>query len=719
MQSPTNSDAPEPRRDPEEHDAFWKQALLCAVGAIALLILFYAEENWRGRRAWEACKRELNSRGAVMEWSNYIPPPVPNEQNFFKAPNMAAWFAGRTSSSLSGRLSITGFYCRQESNTAPIAEVTIVAPDASIAAGTNDLILDYRNSAVSVGSKDPPKENQPGPVIPLIAMDEVPLGDAIERLAKAADLKYTMDPAVLYDAGIGAQPKVSFSWTNITAREALFAVLNDHQLRWIPDDKTGVARIRKGPLNYRNLLRDAKAEAALKSLLEDARFNITNGFGGRETLAFQDFALFARSAGQPATRHIFVRAAKVPETNEVAAFFPETPLFPGLINPRRIEVVAGDSNAFRVWFSPPPAALARDYLAWSDQFESDFDQVREALKRPYARIDWNYQSPGNMQIPNFITIRYVAQTLGQRAQCHLLLGQSAAALDELTLIHDLCRILEAPPSGKPITVVAAMINVAVTRIYVDAISDGLRVNGWREPELAALQSQLAGIDLARQLRAGLEMERVSVTKILETITPEGYRNAVTGGTSTNLWDKLGDPAFLFLELAPRGWIYQNMVTISQQQDEMIGSIDLTNAVVLPAVVRRATTETFERFHRYDPNTLLAAQVAPNFTKAVQVMSRTQTWVNEALVVCALERYRLAHGRYPETLEALKPEFLGAIPHDLIGGGALKYHAADGRFLLYSIGWNEKDDGGVMTIKPEGRIDAEDDWVWPYHQRLPW
>ena len=46
------------------------------------------------------------------------------------------------------------------------------------------------------------------------------------------------------------------------------------------------------------------------------------------------------------------------------------------------------------------------------------------------------------------------------------------------------------------TLVAAMINVAVTGLYVDTIASGLQSRAWQEPQLAALQKQLAEINLA-------------------------------------------------------------------------------------------------------------------------------------------------------------------------------------------------------------------------------
>jgi hypothetical protein len=85
-------------------------------------------------------------------------------------------------------------------------------------------------------------------------------------------------------------------------------------------------------------------------------------------------------------------------------------------------------------------------------------------------------------------------------------------------------------------------------------------------------------------------------------------------------------------------------------------------------------------------------------------------VNEAQVVCALERYRLTNGAYPAALDDLLPHYLTALPQDLIGGERLHYRRTeDGKFLLYSIGWNETDDGGQIPKDP--RDWEKGDWVW--------
>jgi hypothetical protein len=92
-------------------------------------------------------------------------------------------------------------------------------------------------------------------------------------------------------------------------------------------------------------------------------------------------------------------------------------------------------------------------------------------------------------------------------------------------------------------------------------------------------------------------------------------------------------------------------------------------------------------------------------------------LDQAVVGCAAERFRIANGQYPEKLEALVPRFINKIPTDVINGKPLGYRrSADGQFVLYSVGWNQKDDGGQVVLNkgttPRQNAD-QGDWVWSY------
>ena len=74
---------------------------------------------------------------------------------------------------------------------------------------------------------------------------------------------------------------------------------------------------------------------------------------------------------------------------------------------------------------------------------------------------------------------------------------------------------------------------------------------------------------------------------------------------------------------------------------------------------------------------------------------------------------MARGAYPRLLETLMPDFIEKLPADIINGQSLHYVLKEnGRYVLYSVGWNEMDDGGSVVRTRTGLVDPErGDWVW--------
>src|SRR5262245_19680949 len=63
-----------------------RRLLFAALALVTLLALFTAEENLRGRRAWERYAKNMASRGQTYRLADVIPPPVPGDKNFIATP---------------------------------------------------------------------------------------------------------------------------------------------------------------------------------------------------------------------------------------------------------------------------------------------------------------------------------------------------------------------------------------------------------------------------------------------------------------------------------------------------------------------------------------------------------------------------------------------------------------------------------------------------------
>jgi hypothetical protein len=192
------------------------------------------------------------------------------------------------------------------------------------------------------------------------------------------------------------------------------------------------------------------------------------------------------------------------------------------------------------------------------------------------------------------------------------------------------------------------------------------------------------------------------------------------------------PLLMFSPLAPRGWVYQNMATYALEQQKLSHIYDPSTKIVSPQKADDVSRE-IRALKSWRPYTSFASWALPNLTRAWKTLALNQSLVNEAMVACALERYHLAHGSYPETLDSLVPQYIDTLPQDIVNGLPLKYRiktltpslshpmGEGGRrpgegqrtqeFLLYSVAWNLRDDGGSTISKDHRPTADEDDWVW--------
>jgi hypothetical protein len=257
------------------------------------------------------------------------------------------------------------------------------------------------------------------------------------------------------------------------------------------------------------------------------------------------------------------------------------------------------------------------------------------------------------------------------------------------------------------TLVSAMINVAVVGLYVDTIADGFRLHAWKEPQIIMLQKQLEQINLAPFLKESFHDEQLSAWRLTQTDIIAKLE--IQRDPSATLWQKIRNlrpPNIL------KGLFILNAVTVIEMEQKIIDSIDPVQKMVSPQKMAefQREEEALDHSHAWQvlPYKFLAVIFVPNFTKGMQTFAFIQTKTDEAQIVCALERDRLAHGKYPETLGDLTPQFIEKLPHDIIGGQPLKYRRTnDGNFILYSIGWNETDDGGQFCSNPYDK----GDWDW--------
>jgi hypothetical protein len=76
---------------------------------------------------------------------------------------------------------------------------------------------------------------------------------------------------------------------------------------------------------------------------------------------------------------------------------------------------------------------------------------------------------------------------------------------------------------------------------------------------------------------------------------------------------------------------------------------------------------------------------------------------------AAERYRRAHGDWPQSLDQLVPDYLAAVPTDPFSGNPLLFIRRANGVIVYSVGEDGKDDGGAVDAD-SGAVDTDNPFL---------
>jgi hypothetical protein len=367
---------------------------------------------------------------------------------------------------------------------------------------------------------------------------------------------------------------------------------------------------------------------------------------------------------------------------------------------------AGKTNGFPV--SEQPQTPATDVLLALSIYDSVLEALREASQRSGALWPFNYENGfedvGTL-MPPLAGEKRAAQFLQLRILAEIQANQTGPALTDTKLFLRLIDSLRSQPF-----LISHLVAIAMQAIAIQPIYEGLALHRWNDAQLADLQTALAAKDYLADFQFAMRGERTFAIAWMEN-------QRITGKYKTVVFNEAKPKEVTInMRLMPNAFFYQNELAIAQMyQQYILPLVDPTNRLVIPSAVRSADASVQAELNRFSPYKIQARMLFPAISKAVQKFATIQAQVDLARVACALERFRLAHGNYPESLDALAPQFIEKLPHDIINGQPLHYRRTDdGQFVLYSVGWDEKDDGGQIIADKNGRVGWEKgDWVWRY------
>jgi hypothetical protein len=369
--------------------------------------------------------------------------------------------------------------------------------------------------------------------------------------------------------------------------------------------------------------------------------------------------------------------------------------------------------------------------------EAALAAIRAALGKPGFDNKLDYSAGPKMKIQHLSPPKTLLRWFGPATQLALREAQTHTAAQNLVAQIRLPLLL-----AEDRILIGELVRFTIAAIARSTTWESLQAEGWSDEDLAAIQTAWEEQRFASNMVRSLEGERIFM----------GVGYEMMRKSNQDAWDALywqenffaideADRPFWerFTRLLPFGeeiagffkkhvycrlwrfaWSRQGEKRNLQKMQKLIelarqAATEKSFASVRTALDQLENQSSSLSF--YDRLRYPDAELFEGLLPGAKRTLRAETDRSLTIAAIALKRHHLRHGEYPETLDALVPEFVAAVPVDYMDGQPLRYRRnADGSFTLYSVGENLTDDGGDAALPPDRKsfrnLWTRKDYVWP-------
>ena len=356
-------------------------------------------------------------------------------------------------------------------------------------------------------------------------------------------------------------------------------------------------------------------------------------------------------------------------------------------------------------------------------------EMTGALERPEMVFNLDYSKGFNLLLPHLAKVKQSAVVFANATLVDLRADQRASAFTNLLAGARLTRLQEEP------LLISQLVRIACGHIAAQATWEALQFPGWQDGQLLALQTEWQEWDLKRGWLASANMERAYGSDIFAQCrgNPAMFSMLDWSGSGpgpsgksvfVELWDDPEAAARRALHFTVMmGWTLwfshdDERWALEHHQIWIDGARQALKADAF-APAQNRTVAASKPFETPPMTMVLSRMTLPALNRSHQKFASFETIHRLTITAIALHRHRLKHGKFPESLGALVPEFLAEVPRDFMDGQPLRYQLQpDGQFRLWSVGEDFKDDGGdPTTVGVSSSSDQYQwlkgrDWVWP-------
>lgn len=286
------------------------------------------------------------------------------------------------------------------------------------------------------------------------------------------------------------------------------------------------------------------------------------------------------------------------------------------------------------------------------------------------RFDRKYSDGLQMLLPNITQLRSGARMLQLEAHVQAHHGDPEGIVKSFRTLLALSHANDADP-----VIVSQLVNTSIRGQAFTTLQAILPFIDFSDAQLNELQDLFASSSNSVGFKAALVGERAFAISAFSN--PRAALQ--TQGPNISLGSRNEDLCFYLDLLEP--------VIESVSAKSWIPTMDA--AQKMDASLKQMSTSQINKL-RYQMTSMLLPAVEGIMSAGAGDDAKCRI----AELACALQRYRKASGEYPQTLDALAPQYIAKVPLDPFDDLPLRYEVRSGTPVIWSIGRDRLDNGGL-------------------------
>jgi hypothetical protein len=360
-----------------------------------------------------------------------------------------------------------------------------------------------------------------------------------------------------------------------------------------------------------------------------------------------------------------------------------------------------------------------DLEPWLDANAEALELIEQATRREKYYIPSVGDHVWALPLPFLPRYRLVGFTFTARAALRQHSGDLAGAWQDVMTTHRLARLIQQAPS-----LIEQLVAVVIENSATEAST-----------RLAA--DDRLGADLARQMLADLKQLK-PVGRSLESIDSierltllDAIAYLYRGGTFDDLETLGSEPSRRSRPididynavLRRANGVYDQMMAemrkpfYEPRQDNFTPL--LSDSYRLNIVLTKIGGRLGRRRRTEAIGDVLIGFLLPSLNRAALLEGKAQCGFALEKLAVALAVYKHDNGQYPDKLDELSPDYLAEIPADPFSGKGLIYYPDELGYVLYSVGLNGRDDGGINERDEDESdiaVGVPFERVWPVEKK---